>query len=306
MRRARLHVLLARASSRAVIFRRGPTKHVLLLLWDTQTDAITQGQWLKGRIYERRCDLSPEGDLLLYFAAKHKAPYGSWSAISRPPYLTALALWPKGDCWGGGGHFESRHRVALNHRVSQMNLAEGFRLPKWLSVHSFGEHSGAGEDNPVWALRLLRDGWLLVKRAQVTNSNLNAELTFPFNPPVVWKKHHPLRPELSLEMEIHGLNDPNVGWYALNYHLIDSNGDPHLLERSDWAEWANSGDLLFSVGGVLFRLRYSEGKLAAIPERERVVDLTNLSFTECQAPAEALQWPRSQVRHRRRPTAARN
>src|SRR5262249_17885427 len=27
----------------------------------------------------------------------------AWTAISRPPFLTALALWPKGDCWHGAG-----------------------------------------------------------------------------------------------------------------------------------------------------------------------------------------------------------
>jgi hypothetical protein len=29
-----------------------------------------------------------------------RKPFQSWSAISRTPYLTALALWPKGDGWG--------------------------------------------------------------------------------------------------------------------------------------------------------------------------------------------------------------
>ena len=57
------------------------------------------GQWFKGRIYEKRCDLSPDGTKLIYFAQKintrtlndPKYSY-AWTAISRPPYLTALAL----------------------------------------------------------------------------------------------------------------------------------------------------------------------------------------------------------------------
>src|SRR5262249_25498999 len=53
---------------------------------------------VQGRIYERRCDLTPAGDRLVYFAASFRQPLHSWTAISRPPYLTALALWPKGDC----------------------------------------------------------------------------------------------------------------------------------------------------------------------------------------------------------------
>ena len=60
----------------------------------------------KGRIYERRCDLSPDGQLLGYFAADRLSGFGTWTAVSRPPFLTALALWPKGDAWGGGAFFQ--------------------------------------------------------------------------------------------------------------------------------------------------------------------------------------------------------
>jgi len=113
---------------------------VLLIRWNIDDDTFECGQWFKGRIYERRCDLSPEGDLLIYFAANYRKPYYSWTAISCPPFLTALALWPKGDCWGGGGHFLSRKRVALNHRSLQQEttLGKGFSLPKWMRVQLVG------------------------------------------------------------------------------------------------------------------------------------------------------------------------
>src|ERR1700760_351322 len=98
----RLFVLLARDAPVGVILRRGPSKQVLMIHWNLKNDTFVHGQWLKARVYERRCDLSPEGDMLLYFAATHRKPYGTWSAVSRPPFFTALALWPKGDAWGGG------------------------------------------------------------------------------------------------------------------------------------------------------------------------------------------------------------
>jgi hypothetical protein len=56
----RLYCILARETPLAVVFRRGPSKQVLLVLWHTDTDQFHEGQWLKGRIYERRCDLSPK------------------------------------------------------------------------------------------------------------------------------------------------------------------------------------------------------------------------------------------------------
>jgi hypothetical protein len=110
----RLYVILARKAPTGVIFRRGPTRHVRLIRWHLEDDSFEPGQWLNSRIYERRCDLAPRGDLLIYFAANHRPPFRSWTAVSRPPWFTALALWPKGNCWGGGGLFKNGRRILLN------------------------------------------------------------------------------------------------------------------------------------------------------------------------------------------------
>src|SRR5262245_58312105 len=111
----RLCVLLARKSSLAVIIRRGPSKSVALISWDTSSDEFRLGQWLKGRIYEHRCNLSPSGQKLIYFAANYRKEMQTWTAVSRPPFLTALLLWPKGDAWGGGGLFADERTILLNH-----------------------------------------------------------------------------------------------------------------------------------------------------------------------------------------------
>lgn len=65
---ARLHVLLASKSPRAVILRKGPANAVCSILWDRSNDQFAVGQWLRGRIYERRSDLSPDGVYMIYFA----------------------------------------------------------------------------------------------------------------------------------------------------------------------------------------------------------------------------------------------
>jgi len=114
---ARLHVLLARESSRALVIRRGPSKEVASILWDRSTDEFTLGQWLKGRIYERRSDISPDGRYWIYFARKGEwssESKGSWTAISNVPYLKAIVFMPKGDCWNGGGIWTSNSRYWLN------------------------------------------------------------------------------------------------------------------------------------------------------------------------------------------------
>lgn len=68
---ARLHVILARKGPKAVIFRRGPSDKVAVIGWDRSCDSFQLGQWLSGRIYPYRCDLSPSGEYLICFAAKY-------------------------------------------------------------------------------------------------------------------------------------------------------------------------------------------------------------------------------------------
>lgn len=113
----RLHVVLARESPIGVVIRRGPAAWYHLVLWHTDRDRFEHGAWFKGRIYEERCDLSPDGQLFLYFALKgtrwHTTYKGTWTAVSRAPWLHALVLWPQGDTWGGGGRFVGQRKVAL-------------------------------------------------------------------------------------------------------------------------------------------------------------------------------------------------
>ena len=59
----------------------------------------------------------------------------SWTAVSRPPYFTALALWPKNNTYGGGGIFESRTKILLDRQEwEEIQVAEGFSIPNWLSI----------------------------------------------------------------------------------------------------------------------------------------------------------------------------
>jgi len=113
----RLFVVLAREAPVGVILRRGPAAWYHVILWHTDTDLFENGAWFKGRIYEERCDLSPDGQLFLYFAlqgSRWRTSYrGTWTAVSRPPWLHALVLWPQGDTWGGGGRFVGKRKVAL-------------------------------------------------------------------------------------------------------------------------------------------------------------------------------------------------
>ena len=288
----RIYAILARKAPLAVVFRRGPSKNVLLIKWDTSNDTIEFGQWLTGRIYERRCDLSPEGDLLLYFAANYRKPYYSWSAVSRPPFLTALALWPKGDGWGGGGHFLSGKRIALNHRAEEMSLAGNSALPRTVRVEQFGDRPGWGEDNPVWSTRLKRDGWTLVS---YPTGNVFGEKTWvEFRPPITWRKPNPAYPQkYSLEMSILGLKETDGPWYLTEHSVIVHKDKVNKIGRTDWADWSQSGDLLFAMDGCLYRVPCKGGILANLEDAVKVADLSRLRFERRESPQEARRWPKT-------------
>src|SRR5213082_1309660 len=102
---ARLHVLIARAAKVGLVIRRGPSKSVCTVLWNRERDTFKLGQWMRGRIYERRSDLSPDGRHLIYFAMNGRwqiGAKGSGAGILRVPDLEAISLFSKGDCWHGG------------------------------------------------------------------------------------------------------------------------------------------------------------------------------------------------------------
>ena len=126
-----LFILLARAARIGVILRRGPTKWWRVSLWNTKTDQIEGGQWFHGGLYPQDCDLSPNGQLLLYFAGKFNLRdcSATYSAVSQPPYLTALTLWPNGDRYsGGGGVFLDDQTIVLHQGIEHLPELSPSRL----------------------------------------------------------------------------------------------------------------------------------------------------------------------------------
>ncbi len=90
------------------IIRRGPSAWMHVGRWDLETPAYEPGAWLRGTIYPQRCDLSPDGRWLAYFALKASAEWelgATYLAISRLPWLTALAGWGIGSTWTRGMQF---------------------------------------------------------------------------------------------------------------------------------------------------------------------------------------------------------
>ena len=245
----RLTVFLARKASVAVILRRGPKRWTQLVLWDRASDKFTPGQWFRGRVYERRCDLSPDGRLFVYFAAKHgprRDPDGigeAWTAISRPPYFTALALWTNLGSWYGGGVFPSDRKVLLDVACS-LEPHPKFKV-RGLKIGPCPPKSAPCEQ------RLLNAGWRLVERGfdPRTERRIGAR--------EVWCKPHPTAPlTLYRQMEEVDFHSPDGPYHETIW--LETIDDLRPLAGARWADW--DGDrLVFTRNGALWQVSVENG-----------------------------------------------
>jgi hypothetical protein len=92
------------------VLRRGPTDWFHVGRWDTATPSFEPGAWFHGTLYPQKCDLSPDGRWLAYSAMKPGADWAAgdiYEAVSRLPWLTALAAWEAGTTYTRGLHFDS-------------------------------------------------------------------------------------------------------------------------------------------------------------------------------------------------------
>jgi hypothetical protein len=282
---ARIFFILARNAPTAVVFRRGPSKWVQVLKWDTDKDTFEAGQWFHGRIYERRSDLSPDGSMLLYFAQKiegrtlHDVEYTyAWTAVSKPPYLTALALWPKGDCWHGGGSFQDDQTVILNHKP-EVSTPHPKHIPHGLQV--ILKNHVHGEDDPVFSERLQRDGWDL-KQEWVVENHGYPQMFTTSQAEVREKRNADGSLLLRLTRSIERVD------YAEEFAVSAEDGSVLFkIERASWADWDHRGRLVFARDGRVFVGQVSNSTLLSTRE---LVDLNAAEPVAVRSPEWASRW----------------
>lgn len=175
--RTRLSIVFARAVPKAVVLRRGPRTHWHLIDWDLTTDTLTPGQWMKGDVmlcdlspdgrkliyfasqYHKPWRRNPAGPfdplaakpitklrkgrkLPRYLRGAVERPHPArldetWTAISTPPFFTALALWPAFGRWTGGGFFETNRDVYIGEPQDRMTPIAHVPVPHGLHMHSY-------------------------------------------------------------------------------------------------------------------------------------------------------------------------
>jgi hypothetical protein len=298
-----LFVFLARSAPVAVVLRRGPSDWFRLSVWHTDSDTFEHGQWMKGRVFERRSDISADGSLFAYFARGSGGPRpnnptaaDSWVAISRPPWFTALALWFVGGTYWVGAFFPDttepgaasegqsptkehagrrKERVFVGGVVWDPSLGT---LPPWLEVTATIPHlvpPPDAMDKTVFHNRLRRDGW---QPAQSTRG-------------AMWERKQPEQQGQS------GVRDTLVlvekGWVANVYggpYLVEyavcseREGDLHGLEGVTWADWDQQGRLVMTRRGTVL-VREADGTF------RELADFNDQVPNPQPSPAQAREWP---------------
>lgn len=246
-------------------------------------DRFERGQWFQGRIYTRRSDLSPDGKLLVYFASKFNAATVNdreytyaWTAVSKPPWLTALALWPKGDCWWGGGMFAAKRELLLNHRPSEAQ-PHPKHPPRGLKV--VPNEEAHGEDDPLYSRRLERDGWLITQKWEVDSAGMG--LFYQTKTPEIRERPHKhFDFAVAMERRLDGLT------YTERFRLI-GNRSVQAPEGAEWMDWDSRGRLFALARGRLLAAPMTTdgpGDFAVL------ADFTLDTFEPRQAPPDALEW----------------
>jgi len=270
----------------AVIFRRGPSKWVEVIRWDTQNDRFERGPWFNGRIYEKRCDLSPDGELLIYFASRFASVdpeyTRAWTAVSRPPWLTALALWPKGDCWWGGGLFLSKRQVWLNHRPDE---ATPHPRHKPLGLRRVEVNPDArGEDGPIYYRRLTRDGWDVRQELEIRRHGKRiGQVGYETIRPEIRVRRHPRHAfQIIKELRI-------VNLKCLESFAVEGPSGTVALPpgRISWVDWDGNGRLVVLVDGTIHVAPVAE---SGIVDPKLLLDLREDRPERRPSPPDARQW----------------
>lgn len=309
MEPARIYGILAPEANKVVLFRRGPSKLTLQLVWDLETDEITPGQWIKGKVFVERSDVSPDGRYLIAAISNygenshHAEDLNFWTAISRPPYFTAIAMWGSAGSYLGGGMWESNRKVRLNNDPHAWEETLPVQLP--VQADLFNEkvvEPFMMANNLVYIERTL-----LEKRGWIRSDILD---------PTIKERIKEMEVDYQGVIEAYGLNFADIETSAARwlvsptYHKIFKLGEVQLAVKgkrrhwqmfdqdgslvrkwttpSDqpfWLELDNKGNPIFSEKGCLYRWTgFPHG------EPTLVADLNHYTFEPVAPPAWATKW----------------
>ena len=268
----RIYCIPASEAPVVAVFRRGPTNWSHVGRWDLAAGRYEPGAWLRGRIFPRRSDLSPDGRLLCYFAHKPTAKWEqgeAYVALSKLPWLTALHAFSTCGTWTRGFFFTEDGGFD-NFQDAKLPISYGLRSIPMVQF--------ANERRRAW---------------EETRDSPSRD------PKDVWDQHRNARMQKCQPLGNRVLYVESAGWaggeFGVNQavdglrvrYSLESDGDLEQLDELQWADWDREGRLLVAT---------RSGKLQVWnlndhgPEILFEQDLSLLEPNPIPAPAWAQRW----------------
>jgi hypothetical protein len=151
--RSRLHLLAAKDAPVIVILQRKRAKLFHVVTMDTQTHQISEGSWFRGVIYGIDCDVSFDGQFMVYRARGTRLRGGTWSGVCRLPWLKTLVHVE--SPMTGGGFFAAPGQLAT-HGWDYRDVVESEEIP-FKVARDDAYH--LGDEQAVIYSRFARDGF---------------------------------------------------------------------------------------------------------------------------------------------------
>ena len=262
---ARLFCALSQSKEHNIVLRRGPSRQVAVFGWNRNNDSFQLGQWLKGKVYEHRLDISPDGRHFIYLALGRGAE--TWTAVSRTPYFKAVDFYPWSGTWGGGGLFQSSGSYSLNGSC----LLEDARRESNLVLVGIEKSQGVGSVHftSIYPHRLLRDGWSFI-----SNANQTGDHTTRFDKQC--SRNWILRKCIKTGKKFNRAVE-------YEYHELVRPGDALTIEMPDW-EWAevDGKTLVWAEKGCLYRAQLD--RRGTLKDQRLIHDFNDYEFEERVAP----------------------
>jgi hypothetical protein len=254
------------------VFRRGPTEWSHVGRWDLEAGRYEPGAWLRGRIFPRRSDVSPDGRFLCYFAHKPTATWehgDAYVAVSKLPWLAALHAFATCGTWTRGYHFTEDGGSGAPE-ADALPIPWGLRsIP---AVQFATERRRGWEEAPDSPPRDPADTWDERRNARLRKRQPGGERVLCVES-LGWAGG-----EFGVDQAVDGLRV---------HYWLEADGEIEPLPDLQWADWDAGGRLLAATRSGQLQLRVLDGNRGTVAFE---ADLSALAPSPAPAPEWARHW----------------
>ncbi len=230
------------------IYRKSSKVHYLVCMkYNKSKETFILGSRFYGKLYPEKCDISPDGRYFLYFAMrgtsqeKYKKEMYCWTAICRPPNITAQFILEHNDTWFGGGRFIDERKLFINSGYEKINTKK------------FGQYSIVTEGSC--------GNWEIGKGWKLTETQKSDLKYYNYVVPKYWEKSKG-KITIKRKLEYDELYSKRGRFDMYSYTIIDNKTQNEIpLANCTWIDFDNFGRIITGQGSkIVIYKNYSQIK----------------------------------------------